>query len=118
MSERPDTDAFKALLLARRRDLEEALTGALQRSETVHLDQQSVGRVSLGDALQQQAMASANRQAYERQIRQIDAALRRIAENDFGFCLECDEPIALPRLQAQPEVRLCLACQTAAEAGR
>lgn len=104
-------------LLERQAELTDALSSAVRRSETVQLDQQSVGRVSRGDALQQQAMASANREAYERQLRLIAAALRRIADDDYGFCLECDEPIAVARLRAQPEVRLCLACQAAQESG-
>lgn len=111
----PDNERFRLRLLQRQRDLQEALTGAVERAQTVQLDQQSVGRVSRGDALQQQAMANANRQLYQVQLRLIEAALKRIANDDYGFCLDCDEPIARLRLEAQPEVRLCLNCQAAQE---
>jgi DnaK suppressor protein len=112
-----DAARFRDRLLKRQAELKDALTGATQRSETVQLDQQSVGRVSRGDALQQQAMANANRQHYEQQLRLIAAALRRIEEGDYGLCMACDEPISSPRLDAQPEVRLCLACQSETERG-
>ncbi|MFE8071485.1 TraR/DksA family transcriptional regulator [Marinobacteraceae bacterium S3BR75-40.1] len=106
---------FKQQLEKRAEAIEEALQTARERSRTVELDQQSTGRVSRGDALQQQAMAAANVVQYEQQLRGIRRALHRIGSGDFGCCRECDEPIALKRLQARPEVSLCLECQALAE---
>ena len=43
------------------------------------------------------------------------AALARI-ENEpesFGLCVECEEPIALKRLELMPYVELCVECQQA-----
>jgi DnaK suppressor protein len=69
----------------------------------VKLDQDSVGRLSRVDAMQVQEMAL----AAER--RRIDAALTRLADGDFGFCLTCGEEISARRLQHDPSVSQCLA---------
>lgn len=77
---------------------------------TVALDQQSVGRLSRMDALQNQAMAHAQgaRRAGER--KRLLAARQRIAMDDYGHCMDCGEDIALPRLRSDPAVLRCIAC--------
>jgi len=45
------------------------------------------------------------------EIRDIDAALQRIAIGRYGVCLECDEPISHERLQAFPAANLCYDCK-------
>lgn len=45
----------------------------------------------------------------------VNAALKRLDNGRFGECEHCGEPIALARLQALPQARLCLTCQSAAE---
>jgi DnaK suppressor protein len=44
-------------------------------------------------------------------LRQIDAALNRIDDGEFGTCLECEEPISPKRLAAVPWATYCLRCQ-------
>lgn len=89
----------------------EALLAADDGTQAVELDQSRQGRLSRMDAMQQQAMAVAKRDTFRQQLRQVIRALRRIEEDDYGFCLECDEPIPLARLQARPEAELCVSCQ-------
>ena len=45
----------------------------------------------------------------------VNAALQRLESGRFGECERCGEAIAPARLQALPQARLCLACQSAAE---
>jgi len=49
------------------------------------------------------------------EVAELDAALQRLDTGTFGQCVDCSEPIALPRLQATPQVARCLACQTQKE---
>ncbi len=44
-------------------------------------------------------------------LAQIDAALNRIDDGEFGICLECEEPISSKRLTAVPWAAYCLRCQ-------
>ena len=50
-------------------------------------------------------------------LKQINAALRRISESpdDFGYCLDCDDPMPRARLDLMPYVELCVRCQSARE---
>lgn len=51
-------------------------------------------------------------------LREIDAALKRIARGAYGLCSDCGKPINVKRLNAQPAARLCLACKEAFEKRR
>jgi DnaK suppressor protein len=104
-------------LESRRQDLVNQIEGIDDAARPVDLDQQSVGRVSRVDAIQQQQMALANRQQAAALLRSIELALQRIDDGSYGACLECGEAIAEARLQAQPWAGLCIVCQSAREAG-
>ena len=95
--------------------LQQTLDQARQSSETVELDQQAFGRVSRGNALQQQNMAIASFSQCQHRLRQVLKALARIDSEDYGFCLSCDNPIGFPRLKARPETPYCLDCQSKRE---
>ena len=89
-------------------DQEDALGADDQR--TVELDQQSVGRLSRMDAMQRQAMAQATaRRRAGRRVR-IIAALKRLQDNEFGYCLEFGEDIAPGRIALDPTIGVCLSC--------
>lgn len=44
------------------------------------------------------------------EIKQIRAALKRIAEGTYGTCVRCGEPIAEARLDLLPWTSLCRRC--------
>jgi len=50
-----------------------------------------------------------------RLLRQIKAAMHRLNNGTFGLCLECDEEIAVKRLQAIPWAAYCVSCQEKVE---
>ena len=105
-----DPERARILLTARRVELEKLSSISAESRDTVALDQQSVGRVSRMDALQQQAMAQATERHRMSDIAKIDAALRRIDDNEFGYCLECGEEIPEKRLEIDPAMALCINC--------
>lgn len=49
---------------------------------------------------------------------QIEDAIKRIDEGNFGICEQCKKPIAKGRLKAVPFTRLCLKCQQGQEKKR
>ena len=98
-----------------RSELYEEVTSLKHSSKPVELDQQAVGRVSRGDALQQQNMAQANLGHCQERIRQVEEALNKIDSEEYGYCEECGEPIAPERLSASPETPYCVKCQTLKE---
>jgi DnaK suppressor protein len=50
-------------------------------------------------------------------IRDLRAALSRVADGTYGLCIDCEEPIAPRRLAAVPWAARCLSCQEIAETG-
>lgn len=108
-------DKLKALLQSLKQTLSSHLTQTRSDTKPVTLDQQSVGRVSRVDAIQQQQMAIASHDQASQQLKQAAQALHRIDTGEYGFCLNCAEPVLFARLQAQPIAELCLECQSASE---
>ena len=91
-------------------DIEKLSADRDAASEVVELDQARTGRVSRMDAMQQQAMAVANRNRTVLEKQHIMAALERIAKGHFVECTGCGADIASARLDANPTVNLCIAC--------
>ncbi|MCP4979198.1 MAG: TraR/DksA family transcriptional regulator [Gammaproteobacteria bacterium] len=108
-------DLLRILLSEKQQELETQLAGVASATKPVELDQQSVGRVSRIDAIQQQQMALANQQQTTQLLQRVESALRRVDNGEYGYCLQCEEPVGFARLQAQPFAGLCLECQSASE---
>ncbi len=105
-----DDAYYTAKLTALIADLEDIDHAAKGSRSTVTLDQTSVGRLSRMDAMQQQAMANATSQRRQAEILAAKAALARIDEGEFGYCIECGEDIAPKRLDHNPTVATCISC--------
>jgi DnaK suppressor protein len=93
-----------------RDEIRATLRVTAEHAGTVHLDQAAVGRLSRVDALQAQQMAAEQRRRSELRLKQVGTALQRSADDEYGDCLACGEPIGFRRLTARPESPLCLAC--------
>ena len=88
-----------------------AIEGATEADRApVELDQTSVGRLSRMDAMQQQAMASAQSRRRAGRLRAIEAAIRRIEDDDYGWCEECGDEIPMGRLKLDPCAPRCVTC--------
>lgn len=105
-----DIDRFRTLLTSRRLELQDLIDGAAESAAPVELDQQVQGRLSRMDALQGQAMAQATNERRRIEIAQIDAALRRMDADEFGYCVGCGDEIMPKRLELNPAIARCLEC--------
>ena len=101
---------LKLRLLDALKALDEGDAGGAEDQAVVTLDQQSVGRLSRMDALQRQAMAQATGRRREVQRQRIMAALARIDEGEYGYCVDCGEEIAAGRLEFDPAIPNCVSC--------
>ena len=97
-------------------ELERLLAGTVESSKPVQLDQ-PIGRLSRMDALQQQQMAKASRDAQQQRLQLLRNALLAIANGTYGACRICEEPIGYQRLKVRPETPFCLGCQSRREGG-
>ena len=112
MTERKDIDlaAMKARLLDMKAELSRLAHEHEHDSDIVELDQTTQGRLSRMDALQGQAMAQEVARRREAEIRRIDAALQRIDEDEYGYCVTCGGEIAKKRLELDPATHNCIDC--------
>ena len=101
---------FKSLLREQQHELMELKQTGHDAAAVVELDQTRVGRLSRMDALQGQAMSQERERRREIQLQKIAAALRRIEQGEYGYCVECGDEIALKRLQFDPATSLCFDC--------
>jgi DnaK suppressor protein len=106
---------YRQILLALKQSLLKAQETGDQAEQTVELDQTRMGRLSRMDAMQVQAMSKETGRRRRQKLLQIDAALRRLEEDDYGYCQDCGEDIAPARLEVDPTVLLCITCASAKE---
>ncbi len=104
-----DLNRYKALLLAKRRDL-------IAARPTTDAPAPASG-ADKGDVLDHAAAAVEAelqvrlRETDSKLLRAIDEALARIERKEFGVCQACKEPISTVRLDAVPWSRLCRECK-------
>ena len=95
-------EAWKAELLD---DASGTITGLSQ--ENLHQpDQMDRAQIESNAALDLRT-----RDRERKLLQKIEAALRRIEDGNYGYCIETDEPINLRRLEARPIASLSLHAQ-------
>lgn len=107
-------DQLKKLMEALVNERDELTALSLGRKEDrapVTLDQQSVGRLSRMDAIQQQSMDLAREERRKHRREMIASALKRIEEDNYGYCFKCGDDIPFKRLSVDPCVIRCIDCQ-------
>jgi DnaK suppressor protein len=62
-------------------------------------------------ASQYREMGFATRSILIERVHRLRVALNRLAEGEYGTCIECGERIAPARLRVMPEVETCVRCQ-------
>lgn len=116
---RQELKQFKKLLLEYRRllvgDLNHMEKDALRksRSDAATLDISNFADLGT-DNFEQDFTIGLIENSQER-LREIDAALQRIEDGEYGVCEEDGAKISKARLKAVPWARLCIECQRKAE---
>ena len=110
MAETIEIEALRQRIIDELTALDHLRTQARDSRAPVHLDQQSVGRLSRMDAMQQQAMNIANDTRRQHRHQALMAALKRIETRDYGYCHNCDDAIGAGRLGIDPAATLCVDC--------
>jgi len=103
-------DEARTALAERLAELDRLDALSVEGRAPVTLQQDSVGRLSRMDAMQQQAMAQAEERRRGAERIRIRAALERLDEGEWGWCVTCGEEIAEGRLRNDPSVATCLSC--------
>jgi DnaK suppressor protein len=111
---------FRQLLMQMRAAITAAVDARLHGQDEDRRDEAGLPRHSAetdDDAAAETArladLTYLNRHAAE--LDRIDAALARVANGTYGICIDCDDPIAVPRLRAYPAALRCASCQERSE---
>jgi DnaK suppressor protein len=104
---------FRKQLIALKEDLIAALASTANDIKPVALDQAAVGRVSRVDAMQMQQMALESSRRRERRLIGVEQALKRLEQQRYGICVDCDEDINVHRLEIDPTAIRCIKCAQA-----
>jgi len=107
---------LQSLLLLRRDAMRQALAGDLSMLKS--LPEQTGGDVvdAALDASQDE-ISSKLAEVESRELAQIEGALEKIRQGNYGECEICQGKIPLARLNALPYATTCIECQRAAETG-
>ncbi len=109
-----ELDAVKKDLMVRRHEIIHKLSEAQDQSK---LNETDIAQ-DLADKAESSytkefllSLSNAERDA----LLQIDAALKRVARGEYGFCRSCQKEIGKKRLAAIPWTPLCIDCQEQSE---
>lgn len=111
-------DHFRELLSQRRSRISVDLT--LMQDEALKVtgkDSSSDSVADTGSDNYEQDFTLGLIESEEALAREIDQALVRLNNGEFGVCESCETPIPLARLEIVPFARCCVVCQQKREAG-
>jgi DnaK suppressor protein len=105
-----ELEKYKAMQLARQAELSKGLRNrediAIQKTPDALDEVQLAG---------ERELAIRNLDRDSSMLRNVRAALARIADGSYGTCMHCEEEIKPKRLEAVPWTPYCIRCQEAAD---
>ncbi len=111
--DKPQRDHFTKILDTWRTQLREEVDRTVD-----HMKDEAANFPDPVDRATQEEEFSLELRARDRErrlIKKISKTLKKIEEDDFGFCDSCGVEIGIRRLEARPTADLCIDCKTLAE---
>lgn len=107
-------DDLRTRLSQRNRELKAEIREALVQSDQQHHKDLAgsvadIGDEAVADMLVDVGLALVDRHVTE--LRDSEAALRRIRDGSYGACIDCGTAIGYERLAAYPAAKRCIRCQ-------
>ncbi|WP_455205845.1 TraR/DksA family transcriptional regulator [Kaarinaea lacus] len=108
-------DTLKERLLSRQAELSEIVLGYVtehegQKTADSFREVADLGEQSVDDLINEIDIAHISQEVKE--LKEINAAITRLNQGEFGTCVDCGESIASKRLEVNPAVARCIKCQT------
>ena len=105
---------FRNVLAERTQALRREVQAGRAKSESEQYIEIAGGVRDAGDSSVADLIVDINHAEVDRdieEIRDIEAALHRIAEGEYGLCSDCGNSISIERLKANPIAKRCIRCQ-------
>lgn len=109
---------LKETLQQRYLELREEVRGELERSGNEHYADLAGSVADPGDASVADMLVDLDANLVDRQVnemREVEATLKRLADLDYGDCIDCGGEIGFERLMAYPTALRCVRCQSLRE---
>ena len=105
---------IKEILLQMKKDILKTLAERIKSHDLT--DQREIGDIFDDADLEQTREFNLLLGTRERQkLDQIESALSRMEQGEYGFCEDCEENIPAARLKAMPFATLCVKCKSERE---
>lgn len=101
------TQKMKKVMLEERQRLLNNSTSS-RKSEFAIASEDLADEADLTSVELSQGVVFTLREKEQRTLSEIDAALQRMEEGTYGLCEDCEEPIAVKRLELNPTARFCI----------
>jgi DnaK suppressor protein len=70
----------------------------------------AIGRITRMEAINSQSINQASLEKSKHRLNRLEKSLKMINDPDFGYCMNCEEPIPYKRLLIMPEAPFCVSC--------
>ena len=104
---------FRSILVAWKKSLMEEVDRTVD-----HMKEDATNFSDPADRATQEEEFALELRARDRErklIKKIEKTLKKLEEDDFGYCESCGVEIGIRRLEARPTAELCVDCKTLAE---
>lgn len=104
-----EKEKLKATILEKLSETRDKVEKFEESSQPIGPDD-SIGRVSRMDAINNKSVIEAALRQAKRKLSQLEDALKAIDKPEFGICQRCRQDIPMGRLLLMPESTLCVRC--------
>jgi len=70
----------------------------------------TIGRISRMDAINNKSINEASLRQSEDRLRKLKLALEKVDNSDFGICIRCKQAIPVGRIMLMPHTQKCVKC--------
>ncbi|MBN4082105.1 TraR/DksA C4-type zinc finger protein [bacterium AH-315-B15] len=70
----------------------------------------AIGRISRMDAINNKSINDAALRKQEEKLKNLEYALSKVGDSDFGICAKCKTEIPIQRVILVPQSRFCVNC--------
>ena len=70
----------------------------------------AIGRISRMDAINNRSVNESALRKAELKLKNLQVALTKVDDSDFGICIKCKRPIPLGRILLMPQAISCVNC--------
>jgi DnaK suppressor protein len=105
---------FEDILHARQEQIKKNISGVedeMSQLQGLELNDEGDYASAINNNLVESAIGSQQ----QKELLEIDAALLKIKERNYGICDMCEEDIGVQRLKVKPHAKYCIDCREIAE---